>query len=373
MSGILRPTVAEIDLTAIRANVEAVVRKVAPAEVLAAIKGNAYGHGDLEVAAAALQAGATHLGVATLEEALRLKQNKLTAPIVVLGGVIPKQASVFVDQNLEPVVFTMAQARALDEHIKQADRRLKIHIKADTGMGRLGIHWQEAADFVKSVSELRGLEIKGLCTHFACSDWADKAYTYSQLKRFSALIKEVADSGIEIPIKHAANSGAILDMPESYFDMVRLGVAMYGYYPSSETSESIKLKPSMTLKSAVTAVKKILAGENVSYNRRYQAQVDTQIAVVPIGYADGYNRKLSNKAHVLIRGKRYPVVGTVCMDLIMVDVGLSSDITCGDEVVLLGKQGNKEVSIYEICEHLETIPYEVTSWVSERVPRVYVN
>jgi len=194
-----------------------------------------------------------------------------------------------------------------------------------------------------------------------------------QLKRFEQVVEEVQIAGIEIPLLHAANSGAILDLPETYFDMVRAGVSAYGYYPSSETSESIKLKPAMALKSKVLTVKEFAAGDFVSYNLTYQVKSATQIAILPIGYGDGFNRQLSNQAEVLIRGQRFPVVGTVCMDQIMVDLGQDSVIKVGDEVVLLGRQGADEIKIYEYCSKLNTIPYEVTCGFSKRVPKVYIS
>ncbi len=364
-------TVAEIDLGAIAGNVRNIVAKVAPAQVIAVVKANGYGHGALRVAETAMANGAQMLAVANLDEGRELRSAGVTAPILVMQTFFPEHAPAFLDDELEATVFDMERARSLSRAAMTVNGEVSVHVKVDTGMGRQGVAWRQAADLIGQIYKLPGLSLKGLFTHFAASDAHDKAYTGKQVQRFEQVVADLKMAGINVPLKHTANSGAILDCPETYFDAVRAGVSMYGYYPSQETSESLALRPGMTLKSRVLAVQQLEAEEFVSYGMTYQTKVSTGIAVVPIGYGDGWNRMLSNRVEVLIGGKRYPSVGRVCMDAIMVDVGPKSEVEVGDDVVLMGKQGGAEISIYELCAKLETIPYEITCWVSQRVPRAY--
>lgn len=369
----MRPTFAEIDLSAIAYNISSIKNKVSPAQLMVATKADAYGHGAMEVTKTVLDNGADWLGVALVEEGIELRESGIDAPILVFGGIFIDQIEFFLKYDLHATVYELEHAIALAKLASQCNKIAKVHVKVDTGMGRAGIRHNEAMDFLEKIRALDGLEIVGLYTHFATSDWLNKDFALLQLKRFKQVVAEVQAAGIEIPLLHAANSGAIMDLPDTYFDMVRAGVSAYGYYPSSETSESVKLKPAMALKSKVLAVKNLAEGDFVSYNLTYKAKSATQIAILPIGYGDGYDRQLSNQSEVLICGNRYPVVGTVCMDQVMVDLGLDSSIKIGDEVVLLGRQGADEITIYEYCSKLKTIPYEVTCGFSKRVPRVYIS
>ncbi len=366
----MRPTYAEIDLGAIAYNLQQIRAKVAPAGVMAVVKANAYGHGALEVARTALASGATHLAVALVEEGIELRAGGLKAPILVFGGTVPEQAALFLEHDLIATVYERQGAHALAQAAQQAGKAARVHVKVDTGMGRVGVAWTEALPFLNWLAGERGLQIDGIYTHFATSDEKDKAFAELQLARFAEVLEGVQAMGLRV-LRHAANSGAILDLPGSYFDLVRPGVMMYGYYPSPHTSRSVPLRPAMTLKSRVLYVKNVERGTSISYGRQFIAPQATTIATLPVGYADGYNRLLSNRGEVLIRGRKYPVVGRVCMDQIMVDLGPESDIRPGEEVVLFGRQGDEEVSVYSICEKLQTIPYEVTCWVSARVPRVH--
>lgn len=366
-----RPTLAEIDLDAMAHNLRMVKQRVAPAKVMAVVKANAYGHGLLNVTDRAVREGADYLGVALVEEGIRLRNRQKDIPILVFGGFFPEQIDAFLAHDLELTLYDQPCAEALAERARNLGCDARVHIKVDTGMGRVGVPWQQASDFVRRVAELPGVALVGIYTHFATSDERDKGFAELQLKRFSEVLEQLEARSIHIPLKHAANSGAVLDMPVSYFDMVRLGVSLYGYYPSPATSREMPLRPAMSLKSRVIFLKEVAAGTPVSYGCTYVTSAPTRIATVPIGYADGYNRRLSNAAEVLIRGRRYPVVGRVCMDQIMVDVGRDTAVEVGDEVVLMGRQGDDAISIYEWCEVLQTIPYEVTCWMSERVPRVY--
>ncbi|MFQ5752669.1 MAG: alanine racemase [bacterium] len=368
-----RPTFAEIDLRAIAYNIKEIQKKVAPAQVMAVVKADAYGHGLNAVAEAAIANEVKYLGVALLEEGIKLRKYKFNIPILVFGGFFENQIDDFLHYDLELTLFDLSRARVLAKNAQAFGKSAKVHVKVDTGMGRIGVHWQNAVEFVQQVAEFTYIEIEGIYTHFASSDEKDKTYAKTQLRRFQEVFAQLEQRKINIPIKHAANSAAVLDLPESYLSMVRIGVSMYGYYPSLETTESVSLKPAMSIKSRVIAVKEVEAGTYISYNRTYQTKNKTTMATVPIGYGDGYNRLLSNQGEVLIRGQRFPVVGRVCMDQTMVDVGLESQVEVGDEVVLLGCQGKEEITIYEICEKLNTIPYEVTCWVSGRMPRHYKN
>jgi alanine racemase len=359
-------------LAAISHNLREIKKRVAPAQIMAVVKANAYGHGFKEVTKIAIENGATYLGVALVEEGIILRKNKFTIPVLVFGGFFENQIEDFLRYDLDLTVYDRRHTETLNHYAKAAGKKASVQIKVDTGMGRVGVAWQEAAEFVQRIQELKHIEIVGIYTHFATSDEKDKTFAETQLSRFRQVLKSLKENHIQIPLVHAANSGAILDLPNSYFNMVRPGVSMYGYYPSSETTESLTLKPSMSIKSRVISIKDVERGTPVSYGRTFLANNKTKIATVPVGYGDGYNRLLSNRAEVLIRGQRYPVVGRVCMDQIMVEVGRESAVQVGDEVVLLGCQGNEEITIYEICEKLNTIPYEVTCWVSGRVPRVFI-
>ena len=368
----MRPTVAVVDLDAIRFNVRQVLKKVRPARVMAVVKANAYGHGMVEVAKTALDTGADYLAVALVEEGLQLREAGILEPTLVFGGFFPDQAELFVKYNLDATLYTSENAAALTKAAQLFGRPARVHVKVDTGMGRVGVPWEQAADFVAEVAQNPNLELVGMYTHFATSDERDKTFANLQLERFRLVLKQVESRGISIPIKHAANSGAILDMPEAYFDMVRPGIMMYGYYPSFETTESVPLKPAMAFRSKVLFVKEVEKGTSVSYGRKFVASHKTTIATIPVGYADGYNRLLTNQGEVLIRGKKYPVAGRVCMDQILIDLGPHAPVRVGDEVLLFGQTPEGEVSVYDICRKLNTIPYEVTCWVSGRVPRIYV-
>lgn len=367
----MRPTHVEIDLSNIAYNIDLIKRKVSPAQIMAVVKANAYGHGAVKVAQTALKNGASYLAVALVEEGLELRESGITSPVLVFGGELENQIKDFLDTGLEITVFSRRFAELLSRAAVKKNCKVNVHVKVDTGMGRVGVPWQESLDFICDIYSLKGLEIKGIYTHFATSDEKDKAFALAQLDRFHQVLDWLRQHNIRIPLVHAANSGAIIDMPYSYFNIVRPGIMMYGYYPSDETTESIPVKPAMTFKSKISYIKEVQRGTPVSYGRTYVTKNATRIATLPVGYADGYNRLLSNKAKVIIRGTLFPVVGRVCMDQILIDLGDNRDIQEGDEVILFGSQGDAEFSVKEICEILNTIPYEVCCWISKRVPRLY--
>lgn len=369
----MRPTRAEINLGAIAFNLQGIRRQVAPAGIMAVVKADAYGHGALQVSRVALEEGASYLAVAVIDEAIALRKAGIEAPLLVFGGFSHEDAQLFVDWELDATVFDRQGLALISQAARKRNRPVRVHVKADTGMGRLGVDFREAVPFIEMVRNTEGVELVGLYTHFATSDALDKSYANLQLLRYKSLIDELESKGIRIPLKHTANSGAILDMPGSWFDLVRPGIMMYGHYPSAETTGSVEIHPAMSFKTAVIQVKQIERGQSVSYGRTLIADRPMTIATLPVGYADGYNRLLSNRGEVLIRGRRFPVAGRVCMDLIMAAAGAGDEIRTGDEVVLFGRQGDEEISVASICELLGTIPYEVTCWVSKRVPRVYMH
>ena len=369
----MRPTIAEIDLSAVAFNFRQIKQKVAPAKIMAVVKANAYGHGVIPVARTLIKEGASFLAVATVDEGIELRQAGIQTPILVFGGLLPYQAGLYPEHDLQATIFSLQDVASLEKAAQQTGIRAKVHINVDTGMGRVGVPFESAVNFVLSVANNSRFDLVGIYTHLATSDEKDKTFANLQLERFNRLLVEIRSKGTTIPLIHAANSGAILDMPDSYFDMVRPGISLYGYYPGLETTESFSLRPAMTLKTRVFFIKKVEAGTSVSYGRRFFAKETTRVATLPIGYADGYNRLLTNQGFAQIRNRVYPVIGTVTMDQIMIDLGQDSEIKIGDEAVLFGPEHGEQVSVDYICQKINTIPYEVVCSITERVPRVYVN
>jgi alanine racemase len=381
-------TWAEIDLNAYAHNIRE-LRRITDTKALmmAVVKADGYGHGAFEVAGTALQSGADWLGVARLHEAVELRKAGFEAPILIFGYSPPESAQFLIQHDLAQSVYSRPTAEAYSEQAARAGKPIKIHIKVDSGMGRLGIlpddlaHGSKTTEStgdafreVKAISRLAYLDIEGIFTHFATSDSADKSYAKRQLERFVEFLAELHNAGIKPPVKHAANSGAVIDMPESHLDMVRPGIATYGLYPSNEVNhKNANLKPVMALKSRIVHLKKVPAGFHVSYGITYRTEKPTTIATVPVGYADGLNRLLSSRGHMLVGGHRVPIVGRVCMDLTMLDVGmLNKKVRIEDEVVIFGVQGEAAITADELAEELDTINYEIVTSITGRVPRVYL-
>ncbi len=369
----MRITIASIDLDAIAFNLKQVKERVKSAKVMAVVKANAYGHGAVRVAGRLVKEGVDYLAVALVEEGIELRESGIKVPVLIFGGFFPDQIPLFLKHNLELTLFSFENLKNLSQAATETGIRPKVHIKVDTGMGRIGLAFEQAEDFIRQVYECENVELAGLYSHFADSDERDKTYANLQLQRFNNLIGRLEKIGIKIPLKHIANSGAILDMANSYLDIVRPGIILYGYYPSTQTTESLSLSPAMILKSRIISVKEIPPGCSVSYGRKFIAKKNTRIVTIPLGYGDGYNRLLTNQGFVSIRGRVFPVVGRVCMDQIMVNIGLDTDIKIGDEVVLFGPDFGKKVTVGYICKKLRTIPYEICCSVSYRVPRVFIN
>ena len=364
-----RPTVAVVDLGAIRHN----IRVLAPpsAEVMAVVKADAYGHGDVQVARAAIEAGAMWLGVALVEEGIRLRKAGLTAPILVLSEAPRGSETAAVEAGLTPTVYTHDGVDALAGAAAAVSSAVPVHVKVDTGMHRLGLAPGDVETLVKTLAD-RGLMFEGLWTHFAKADEAHDTSVENQLGVFNGVVDVLAASGLRPRYRHAANSAALLGYPGAHLDLVRLGLAMYGLVPTGHRAgRAATLKPAMSWKSQVSLAKRVAAGEGISYGWRYRLERASTIATVPVGYADGYGRLLSNRGQVLIRGRRYRIAGTVTMDHVMVDCR-ADEIRPGDEVVLMGAQGDERVTADDVAGWMETINYEVVTRVSQRVPRVYV-
>ena len=362
----------EINLNNIVYNISEIRKRIGDkVKIMAVVKANGYGHGAVEVAKIALKSGAQCLAVATLEEAVELRKAGIQSSILVFGLSPPTQAQQIVKHNLSQTVCNMDLVRALSTEAQFQGKTAKIHVKVDTGMGRLGIAPEKVTDFVKQISHLKGIEIEGIFTHFSVAD-KDKSFTELQIKRFKEVVANLEKEGIHIPIKHTANSAAILDVPSSYFDLVRPGIMLYGLYPSTKVNHTINLKPVMSFKTEVAFLKTVPAGASLSYGRTFTTKEKSIIATLPVGYADGYSRALSNKGEVLIKGKRAPVVGTICMDMTLVDVSHIPDVRVGDEVVLFGRQEGAQISVDELSSKIGTINYEIVCGISKRVPRIYI-
>ena len=357
-----RPTVAEIDLEAVRHNVRTV--KPPNAEVMAVVKANGYGHRAIPVARAALQGGATWLGVALVEEGLALRDAGIEAPILVLTEFPPGSERQALEARLTPTVYSSRAIRALGE---AAPEGVGVHLKVDTGMHRVGIPPEGAPALVDEAAGAE-LAIDGIWTHFARAEEPGEATTARQLELFLEVCAVLEQQGVRPRYRHAANSGATIASPQTHLDLVRVGAALYGIAPGPLLVGALDLRPAMTLRSAVTHAKRVPAGHGISYGHSHRTTREVTIATVPIGYADGYLRSLSNTGQVLIRGARYPVVGSVTMDHLMVDCG-DDAIEVGDDVVLFGRQQGEEIRVEEVAAWAGTIGYEVVCAVSERVPR----
>lgn len=371
----IRPAYVEINLDNLAHNIKEVRRLTGKnAQVMAVIKADGYGHGATKIAQTLLDNGADRLAVAVLDEAIELRNAGFDVPIFVLGYTQPERAAEVVQYDIEQAVYSIETAEALSMAARAAGKTVRVHIKIDTGMGRIGLQPNdEALETIRAINKLDHLKIKGVFTHFAVADEVDKAYTLQQYERFMSICTQLEEEGIQIELKHCGNSATIIDLPDMHLNLVRAGIMLYGLAPSKDVMlNKLELKEVMSLKVRITHVKELAAGQSVSYGRKFIAEKPATIASLPIGYADGYTRLLSGKAEALVKGKRVPVVGRICMDQCMIDVTNIPDVAVGDEVVLFGQQGEGFISIDEIAEKLETINYEVVCMISRRVPRVYV-
>ena len=371
--GIIRPVWAEIDLKAITHNLQEVRRLVGPTvAIMAVVKAEAYGHGAVEIAKTTLNAGANWLGVSLPEEGIALRKAGITAPILIFGPLQPDQVSVVLKYDLTATVCQIEAAVALSREATRFGKLAELHVKVDTGMGRVGVRPEEAVRFISKIDVLPGLKVTGLYSHLATADEAKKEYANTQIKQFSAIVTTLKTVGKLPPLIHLANSAAIIDLPDSYFTMVRPGIMLYGLYPSAEVKrDQVNLQPALALKAKTSFAKQVATGTGISYGQRYHTGDESNIVTIPIGYADGWSRLLTNKAQALYGGKKYPIVGTICMDQCMIDLG-SEPGAVGAEVVLIGGQGAEQISADDVAALLGTINYEVTCMISDRVPRIYL-
>ena len=363
---------AEIDLDAVADNVRT-IRSVLSAnvELLAVVKANAYGLGAVPVSRVVLDAGATRLGVANLDEAAELRQAGIAAPILVLGYIPNSEAEQVLDLRVVPTVASAGLADALDRTCRRRRTQIPVHIKVDTGMGRFGLLPGEVEPLLRSFGSSSNLRFEGIYSHFATADSDDKSTALQQLQRFTTLLDALKSSGFEIPCVHMANSAATLALPQAHFDMVRCGLALIGHSPGESSVRSAPLHPALALKSRVARVRTLPAGSGVGYGHVFTTTRPTDIALAPIGYAEGIRRVVTDRGRVLIRGRRAPLVGRVSMGYVTVDAdGIDAEVD--DEVVLIGRQGSEEISAEEVAAWSDTIVYEVFTGLSERLPRIYL-
>lgn len=378
---------AEIDLNALSNNIRGLKNLLkGSVRFMAVVKADAYGHGAVETATRAIESGADALGVARLGEATALRHAGISVPLLVFGKTLPLYADKLVEYGLTQTVCSYGEALDLSAKALSMGARIRVHIKLDTGMGRLGIpvggigksitdgrnRLKEVVDEVSAVSRLEGLVCEGIYTHFAAADEADKTMTLGQLALFNDVVQRLAQKGVRFEIRHAANSAAMIDMPETHLDMVRAGISIYGYYPSKDVNhQSVWLAPVMTMKSRIVHLKTVGPGFTVSYGATARTDRKTTIATVAVGYADGFSRLFSSKGHMTVRGVLVPVLGRVCMDYTMVDAGLVPDATVGDEVVIFGKPETGVLCADRLADQTGTISYEVLTSISWRVARIY--
>jgi alanine racemase len=367
-----RPTWAEIDLAASEYNIRRIRSLLAPnVKMLAMIKAEAYGHGMVGVARAAERAGASMLGFASLSEALALSDEARALPRLVVGWTPGWLAEAAIQNDVTCMVCDLETATEFARTAQRVGKTARVHVKVDTGMHRLGFMPAEAVEAIAQIAAMEGLTLEGVFTHFAKADEIDPAYTVGQFEKFKRILSEVAARGIHIPIKHCANSPTILRFPEMHLDMVRPGIILHGLDPSEDVLCPSDFKPVLTLKTMVASVKVLPPGSPVSYGGTYLTPGYERIAVIPIGYADGFRRKPSNWGEVLVRGRRAPIVGRVCMDQCMINVTHLPEVKLGDEVVLIGAQGADRIRAEDVAVRLGTNNYETTSMVMARVPRIY--
>ncbi|HBW38205.1 alanine racemase [Desulfosporosinus sp. BICA1-9] len=361
---------AEVNLQTLRENYFK-LKAYTQSEMMPIVKADAYGHGLIPVVKTLKGCGAERYGVALLEEALEIKAVFPELTVMVLGVTELEDSDSLVKEEIIPAISRLAQAKALSEAALRLKRTARVHIKVDTGMGRIGFREEDYKDILK-IADLPNLKIEGIFTHFATSDHKDLSFARIQLKSFQSFCDKLKELGLTIPIQHTANSAALIQFPESHLDLVRAGISLYGFTPSSQLGEVAGLEPVMSWKAKVTHIKTIETGETVSYGRTFQAAYPTRVATIPLGYADGLRRGLSNHGEMLVHGKRSTVIGRICMDQTMLDVTRIPRVQVGDVVTILGKDDYEQITATEMAKWLGTISYEVVCGISKRVPRVYL-
>lgn len=364
-----RPTWAEVNLNNLSHNFNQIKKTISPdTKIMVCVKADAYGHGLIPVSNKLVSCGVDYLGVASIDEGIRLREAGIKLPVLILGLILKKDIHPVFKYNLSVTACDKELAYALNNKARLTGGRVNVHIKVDTGMGRIGVLHQDAQGLVRKIHKLKFINIEGIFTHFAFADM-NKEFTSYQIDLFNRLIQKLNKEGIRPPLIHAANSMGVIGYKNSHFNMVRPGLVIYGLYPKKELT--VDLRPVLSLKTKILFVKRLPKGYGISYGHDYITKKDTAIVTLPIGYGDGYTRNLSNCAPVLIRGKRFKISGRICMDQIMVDVG-DSKVRLGDEVVLIGSQGKNKITVEELALLSDTIPYEIVCGLGSRVPRVYV-
>jgi alanine racemase len=365
-------TFIEVDLDAIAHNIRAIKNHIGPSiSLMAVVKANAYGHGAVEVARTALRNGASRLAVARAGEGIQLREAGISAPILVMSYTSPAEIESAVAHDLTLAVTELQIAEIVSARSVALGRRTPVHVKVDTGMGRFGLLPDEVVPFLNRLAVMPGLVVEGIFSHFSVADLADKDYTWQQFQIFQRVVVELRAAGHHVPLCHIANSAATLDLPAMHLNAVRAGIAIYGLRPSSQVEPAVPLKPALTLKSRVARVRTLPAGSSISYGRTYITPRAMAVALVPVGYGDGYHRLMSNRGAVLINGQRAPIVGRVCMDHFVVDISQVGPVEVDDEIVLIGRQGEGQITADEVATWAETINYEVTTSLLPRVPRFY--
>ena len=374
MKKILRPAWAEIDLDAIAYNTRNIKQLIGHKDLIAVVKANCYGHGVIDIIPTLLENGVSRFAVAMISEALEIRENNITAPVMILGFTPLYLGEELINNDIEQTVYDLDYARELSKIALSLNKKAKIHIAMDTGMGRIGfLPNEKSIDDITEIYSLEGIDVVGIFTHFSTSDEKDKEYSHQQFTKMMSMMDELQKRGVNIPLKHVANSGAIIDLPNTYLDAVRAGIILYGYYPSDEVNKSnLALKPALTLKATITNVKTLEKDMYISYGRTFKTSDKTVVATIPVGYADGYIRKLGENGKVIIKDQFAPIIGRICMDQFMIDVTNIPDVKIGDEVILLGEKNNLKYNADDIAEKLGTINYEVTCMLKSRLPRVYI-
>jgi len=372
MSLSFHTTTAEVDLGALAYNYHQ-LRQLSPPSVklLAVVKADAYGHGAIPVSQKLEELGTDFLGVATVTEAVELRQGGMQKPILILSSVYPEEVEEVITRHLTPMVYRLDVAEALSVAAHKRGAKIPVHIKVDTGMGRIGLLPEDTPAFVNRLRKFDNITIEGIASHFSTADEEDPSFAAEQLKRFLGTIAEIKKMGIDPPFYHVANSAALVNLAAAHCTLVRPGIMLYGAYPASSLKPKVSLRRVMSWKSRIADIKEVPAGYPISYGRTFVTQHASRIAAIPVGYADGYHRLLSNRGEVLIKGRRMPVVGRVCMDWTMVDVTTIPDVGVGAEVVLMGSQAGQEITPEEIGGWIGTISYEILCSVGRRVQRVY--
>lgn len=374
MEKIMRPVWAEIDLDILANNMRNIKKLAGNKDVMAVVKADAYGHGALDVAPCLLENGASRLAVAMLTEAIELRNNYITAPIMILGYTPLYLGEDLINYDIEQTIYDLDYAKELSSLAISLNKKAKVHIALDTGMGRIGfLPNNESFNSICEICALDGLDVVGIFTHFSSSDEKDKEYTQYQFNQIYDFINRLENERINIPLKHACNSAAIIDMPNTYLDSVRAGIILYGYYPSNEVKkENLSIKPALTLKAKIAHVKELESGMYISYNRTFKTSRKSKIATIPIGYADGYIRTLKHDAKVIVNGQLAPIVGNICMDQFMIDVTDIDNVNTGDEVILLGESNDIKFNADDLAKCMNSINYEVLCLLKKRVPRAYI-